>query len=233
MRVSGAPYSACRSSRGGRRPARRRRALLDGRSRSSRPCARRADRGDADDALGLRRHRHARVVDLALVLACRRGSPGWCRRTSACRGRCSRCPRPRSSVTPRAPRVVERALRRRDDRALLALLRRRVGRVGRAVVEPRIDVVRHVHDVDPVVARVGQRVDGRLEEEVAGVLAGAQVDELDAGRDAGDADAVERRADGPARRACRGRPRRRSPGRSQEPSGSLGARRRRSTGMSR
>jgi hypothetical protein len=54
----------------------------------------------------------------------------------------------------------------------------------------------HVHDVDAVVARVRQRVEGRAEEEVARVLAGAQVDEIDAGRHAADALAVQRRPDG-------------------------------------
>ena len=92
--------------------------------------------------------------------------------------------------------VVDGALRGLDDQLLLALLGRRVRRVGRAVVEPRVDVERHVHDVDAVVARVGQRVEGRAEEEVARVLAGAQVDEVDLGGDAADALAVERRADG-------------------------------------
>ena len=91
--------------------------------------------------------------------------------------------------------VVDGALRGLDDQLLLALLGRRVRRVGRAVVEPRVDVERHVDDVDAVVARVGQRVEGRAEEEVARVLAGAQVDEVDLRGDAADALAVERRAD--------------------------------------
>ena len=89
----------------------------------------------------------------------------------------------------------------------------RVGRVGRAVVEPRIDVVRHVHDVDAAVARVGERVDRRLEQEEARVLAGADVDELDARGDAADADPVQRGADRARPRACRGRRRRRRAGR--------------------
>ena len=92
--------------------------------------------------------------------------------------------------------VVERPLHRRDDRALLRLVRGRVGRVVRAVEQPRIDVVAHVHDVDAVVARVREGVDRRLQEEVAGVLARAQVDDRRLGRHAGDPEAVDRRRDG-------------------------------------
>ena len=93
--------------------------------------------------------------------------------------------------------VVERPLRRLDDDALLGLVRGRVGRITRAVEQPRVEEVAHVDDVDADVARVRERVDGRLQEEEAGVLAGAQVDEGDVRRDAGDAEAVERRADDP------------------------------------
>ena len=106
---------------------------------------------------------------------------------------------------------------------------RRVGRVGRAVVEPRVDEEAHVDHVDAVVAGVGERVDRRLEEEEAGVLAGADVDERHVRRDAGDAEAVQRGADraGDVRAVAvvvLVRPGRRSVG-------SL-ARRRRSSGMS-
>jgi len=57
---------------------------------------------------------------------------------------------------------------------------------------------RHVDDVDPSVARVGEGVDGRSEEEEARVLPGADVDERDVRCDAGDADAVDRRRNGAA-----------------------------------
>jgi DNA invertase Pin-like site-specific DNA recombinase len=46
--------------------------------------------------------------------------------------------------------------------------------VVRAVEQPRIDVVAHVHDVDAVVARVGEGVHRGLQEEEAGVLARAR-----------------------------------------------------------
>ena len=55
--------------------------------------------------------------------------------------------------------VVERPVRGLDDRPLLLLLLGRVGRVVGAVVQPRVDVVAHVDDVDAVVGGVGQRVD--------------------------------------------------------------------------
>ena len=54
---------------------------------------------------------------------------------------------------------------------------------------------RHVDHVDADVARVGERVDGRLEEEEARVLAGADVHDVDLRGDAGHPEAVERRAD--------------------------------------
>jgi hypothetical protein len=96
---------------------------------------------------------------------------------------------------PVAVREVHRACRGLDDHALLLLLVRRVGRVARAVEQPRVDVERHVDHVDADLAGVGQRVDGRLDEEVARVLAGADVDDVDLRGDAGHPDAVERRAD--------------------------------------
>ncbi len=109
--------------------------------------------------------------------------------------------------------VVERPLHGRDDRSLLRLLGRRVGRVVRAVEQPRIDVVAHVDDVDAVSAGVGQRVDRRLEEEVARVLPGPEVDDRRLRRHARDAEPVDGRGDGRRPRACRGRPRRRWPDR--------------------
>ena len=101
------------------------------------------------------------------------------------------------SVTPLRRRVLERAGRRLDDRPLLELLGRRVGGVARAVVEPRVDEVAHVDDVDPVVTGECERVDRRLEEEVARVLAGSQVHERDVRGDSGHPDAVQRRGDRP------------------------------------
>ena len=86
-----------------------------------------------------------------------------------------------------AVRVVERALRRLDDRPLLGLVGGRVSRVVGAVEQPGIDVVAHVDHVDPDVAGVGERIDGRLQEEEAGVLARADVDDGDVRRDTGDA----------------------------------------------
>ena len=74
---------------------------------------------------------------------------------------------------------------------------RRVGRVARAVVEPRVDEVAHVDDVDPVVAGERERVDRRLQEEVARVLAGAQVHEPDIRGDSRHPEAVQRRRDRP------------------------------------
>ena len=73
----------------------------------------------------------------------------------------------------------------------------RVGRVVRAVVEPRVDVERHVDDVEADVGAVGQRVDDRLQEQEAAVLAAADLHQRDVRRDAGDADAVERGPDVP------------------------------------
>ena len=93
--------------------------------------------------------------------------------------------------------VVERAGRRLDDRPLLQLLGRRVGRVARAVVEPRVDEVAHVDDVDAVVAGERERVDRRLQEEVARVLTGAQVHEPDVRCDSSHPEAVQRRGDRP------------------------------------
>ena len=91
--------------------------------------------------------------------------------------------------------VVERPLGGLSDDALLGLLGRRVGRVVQAVEQPRVGEEAHVHHVDADVAGVGQRVERGLQEEEAGVLAGADVDERDLGCDAGDAEAVDRRAD--------------------------------------
>ena len=76
-----------------------------------------------------------------------------------------------------------------------ACARGRVGRVGGAVVEPRVDVEGHVDHVDPDIARVGERVDNRVEEEVAGVLAALELDQRDLRCYAGDAGAVRGRAD--------------------------------------
>ena len=76
-------------------------------------------------------------------------------------------PAAETSVTPLRVRVVERALHGGDDRPLLGLVRGAVGRIVRAVEQPRVDVVAHVHDVDADVAGVGERVDRRLQEEVA------------------------------------------------------------------
>jgi len=61
--------------------------------------------------------------------------------------------------------VVHRARRGLDDRPLLGLLLGRVGRVARAVEQPRVDVERHVDHVDADVARVGQGVHRRLQQE--------------------------------------------------------------------
>ena len=94
-----------------------------------------------------------------------------------------------------AMREVHRARRGLDDHALLRLLLRRVGRVARAVEQPRVDVERHVDHVDADAAGVGEGVDRRLEQEEARVLAGADVDDVDLRGDAGHPDAVERRAD--------------------------------------
>ena len=99
--------------------------------------------------------------------------------------------------TPAPVGVVERAGHPGDDGALLCLRRRRIGRVGRAVEQPRVDEERHVHHVDADVAGVGQRVDGRLQEEVARVLAALELDQADVGGHTGDADSVGRRPDGP------------------------------------
>jgi hypothetical protein len=92
-------------------------------------------------------------------------------------------------------RVLHRQLGRRDDRPLLLLLLRGVRRVGPAVVQPRIDVERHVHDIDAVVGGVRERLEGGPEQEEARVLAGADVDDVDLRRDAADADLVQRGAD--------------------------------------
>ena len=51
----------------------------------------------------------------------------------------------------------------------------------------------HVRDVDPVVARVGERIHARLQEEEARVLAGPQVHERHVGGYACDPEAVDRR----------------------------------------
>ncbi len=63
-----------------------------------------------------------------------------------------------------------------------------VGRV--AVVEPRIGVEAHVDHVEPGVRRVGEGGDRLVQEEVARVLAGADVDDRGVGGHAGRADAV-------------------------------------------
>ena len=64
-----------------------------------------------------------------------------------------------------------------------------------AVVQPRVHEERHVHHVEPGVTGVGERVDHRLQEERAGVLAAADVHDGHVRRDAGDAETVGRRGD--------------------------------------
>ena len=96
--------------------------------------------------------------------------------------------------------VTERTRHRVDDHVLLGdglwALRRVLRGTALAVVQPRVDVEGHVDDVEAVVASVGQGVDDRAQEEVAAVLAAADVDERGVGRDAAHADAVEGRTDG-------------------------------------
>ena len=91
--------------------------------------------------------------------------------------------------------VVERPVHRLDDRSLLELVLRRIGRIGGAVVEPRIDVERHVDDVDADVRAVGQRIRDRAQEQEAAVLAAADADQLDAGSHPGNAKAIRRSGD--------------------------------------
>ena len=93
--------------------------------------------------------------------------------------------------------VVHRPRRRGlHDQALLGLLVRGVGGVVVAVEQPRVGVERHVDHVDARVARIGERVDRRLQEEEARVLARANVHDGHVRRDPGDAEAVGRGGDG-------------------------------------
>jgi hypothetical protein len=93
------------------------------------------------------------------------------------------------------PGVVHRALRRLDDGALLGLLLGAISRVRRAVVQPRIDVIRHVDHVDADVPGIGERVHRRLEQEEPGVLPRADVDEVDLRRHARHAETIQGPAD--------------------------------------
>ena len=92
--------------------------------------------------------------------------------------------------------VVDGALGGLADGALLGLLGRAVRRVGDAVEQPRVDVEAHVHHVDTGIAGVRQRLERGLEEEVPGVLAGPDVDQVHLRCDPGDTEPVDRRADG-------------------------------------
>ena len=60
----------------------------------------------------------------------------------------------------------------------------------RAVVEPRVGVEAHVHDVESDVPGVGERGHRLVEEEEAGVLSGPDVHDRGVGRHAADAEAV-------------------------------------------
>ena len=81
------------------------------------------------------------------------------------------------------------------DRGLLGQLlvgdsTRHVVGAGCAVVEPRVGVEAHVRHVEPLVAGIDERLHGLPHEEVARVLAGADVHDRRVRSDAGDADAV-------------------------------------------
>src|SRR5690606_9166291 len=157
---------------------------------------RRAERRHVDHVRALGRHAQAGVVvDLPFL--------GAVRREVRARGVRERVAAVLVLVAQRrhqgdalAVRVLQRPGHRFLDGALLRLLRRRVRRVVVAVVQPRVDVEAHVHHVDAVVTGVGQRVDHRLQEEVAGVHARAQVDQGDVRGDTGDTEVVGRRTDG-------------------------------------
>ncbi len=110
--------------------------------------------------------------------------------------------------------VVEGPVHRGDDHPLLGLVLGRVGRVGGAVVEPRVDVEGHVDDVEADVGAVRQRVHHRLEEDVAAVLAAADLDQRDVRSDAGEPGAVGSGGRPCRPRACRGPE-------SSQPTGSL------------
>ncbi len=91
-----------------------------------------------------------------------------------------------------AVRVLESAVHRLDDGALLDPRLGRVGRVVEAVEAPGVDVERHVDHVEADVGSVGQGVDDGLEEEEPGVLPGADVHERDVRRHPGHAEPVRR-----------------------------------------
>src|SRR5690606_24996808 len=154
-----------------------------------------ADRGDGDDAVGFGGDVEAAVVDLADPrVAARVAGAGAVGLRLAEVGR-PVAERGDERDAP-VPGVVERALHSGDDGALFEPLLLAVGRVVAAVEQPGVDVVAHVDHVDADVPGVGEGVEAGLEEEEAGVLTGPDVDELDVGGDAGDADPVDRGGDG-------------------------------------